>query len=918
MNRAIHAAPDAVVRGGAAPTRDWFAGGAHDILARCSFPPAVIVSELLDELRERLGATYRIDRELGGGGMSRVFVAEEIALGRAIVLKVLPPELRPVLSAARFEREVRVAARLQHPHIVPLLAAGHVGDVLFYTMPLVEGESLRARLDRQNELPVAEATRLLRDVADALAHAHREGVVHRDIKPDNILLSHGYAMVTDFGVARALDEAASDVTVTRTGMAVGTPAYMAPEQAAADSAVDHRADLYALGVVGYEILAGQAPFRGSTFQALVAAHFTQMPAPLRDVRPSVPAELAAVVHCLLEKRPADRFQNADELVSALDRLASGRGPSFTPGSAPPESPPAAAAASPGERMQPSAGGSGLTRRALLVGSAAVALAGAFGGGVLVGRRGAPGGSAAYQRLTFRRGMIRTARFGPDFRTVLYGALWDGDVCRVYSVRPESPESAPLPLPPAAPLAVSTTGELALALGTHLRGIMTYGTLARVPLAGGAPRELQERVKYADWSPDGTELAIVRAAGDRDQLEFPAGTVLAVPDSPTGGFSFPRVSPAGDAVAVFELEAPGNLVGRVVIVDRSGVKRVRSALYFNVFGLAWRGDAVWFTAADTRPLFRNAVYEMQSSGAARIIARVPGNTSLHDIAPDGRALIARTDDRSGIAVRAPGEATARDLSWLDASMLADISPDGRQILFTETGVGGGPKESAYLRSTDGSPAVRLGDGRAQALSPDGRWAIVRSEAHPPRFDVIPTGAGEAFRMERPGLALLDVRWLPGGQRVVARARPGEGPPRLYLLDVVGSAVRPVTPASLAIGSWALSPDGTMVAVSTGERIELFPTAGGASRPVPGDNGAWTVVGWIESGVLVSDRPEEGSSVFALDPVTGRRVVWAEVRPQDPAGIMSLGLGGLVVTADGRSYGYSWHRAMSDLYLVEGWG
>lgn len=877
------------------------------------------MSELLEELRNQLGGAYRIDRELGGGGMSRVFVAEEIALGRTIVLKVLPPELRPVLSAARFEREVRVAARLQHPHIVPLLAAGHVGDVLYYTMPLVEGESLRARLDRQYELPVAEATRLLRNVADALAHAHREGVVHRDIKPDNILLSHGYAMVTDFGVARALDEAASDVTVTRTGVAVGTPAYMAPEQAAADTAVDHRADLYALGVVGYEMLAGQAPFRGPTFQALVAAHFTQTPAPLRDARPSVPVELAAIVHCLLEKRPADRYQNADDLVAALDRISSG-GMASMPRSTPAESPTAPTSATLAERTGPVPAARGVSRRSILLGGAAAALAGAFGSGVLVGRRGRAGATPAYQRLTFRRGMIRTARFGPDFRTVLYGALWDGDVCRIYSVRPESPESAPLSLPPGAPLAVSTSGELALALGTHRRGIMTYGTLARVPLTGGAPRELQERVKYADWSPDGAELAIVRAVGDRDQLEFPAGTALAVPDSPTGGFSFPRVSPAGDAVAVFELEAPGSLVGRVVIVDRSGVKRTESTRYFNVFGLAWRDDAVWFTAADTRPLFRNAVYAMHASGAARIIARVPGNTSLHDIAPDGRALIARTDDRSGFAVRIPGEPAERDLSWLDASLLADISPDGRQILFTESGVGGGPRESAYLRNTDGSAAVRLADGRAQALSPDGLRAIVQSESRAPHFDVIPTGAGKAFRMERPGFALLEVRWLPDARQVVAHAREGDHEPRLYLLDVEGSGVRPVTPAGLAIrgGGWAVSPDGAMVAASTGQRIELFPVTGGGSRQVPGDTGTWSVVGWIERGILVSQRPEEGSTVFSVDPATGRRTVWADIQPQDPAGIMNLDLGTLVVTPDGRGYGYSWHRAMSDLYLVEGWG
>ncbi len=872
------------------------------------FPsPVTPVSGLLEDLRARLGATYRLERELGGGGMSRVFLAEEIALGRRVVLKVLPSELASVLSAERFEREVRVAARLQHPHIVPLLAAGRAGDTLYYTMPLVEGESLRSRLDKQHELPIAEAIRLLREVADALAHAHREGVVHRDIKPDNILLSHRHAMVTDFGIARAVSEAVGGTTLTHTGMVVGTPAYMAPEQAAGDAHIDHRADLYALGVVAYEMLAGQPPFRGATHQALIAAHLTRTPAPLTEARPSVPAELAAIVHCCLEKRAADRYGDVDELVTALDRITPSPGhvQVVTPHPRP---------------VDPPSGGAAISRRTMLKGGVALGLLGAgFGGGALL-TRSTQTTLPSYQRLTFRRGMIRTARFGPDFRTVLYGALWDGDVCRVYTVRPESPESSALPLPPATPLAVSGSGELALALGTHSRGIMTYGTLARVPIAGGAPRELQEHVKYADWSPDGRDLAIVRRVGDREQLEFPAGTTLAGPDAPGGGFSFLRVSPRGDAVAVFELDIASELIGRVVIMDRSGVKRATSPRpYFNVFGLAWKDDEVWFTAADELPLFRNTIYAMKDSGAVRIVARVPGNTSLHDIAPDGRVLIARTDDRSGISVRVPGEVTERDLSWLDASTFADISADGRRILFSEYGVGGGPRRSTYLRGTDGSPAVRLGDGMAQALSPDGRWAITQSDLVP-YLDVIPTGPGEALRLERPGLRFLDVRWLPDGRQVVVRAQPANGPARLYVLDVQGDTTRPVTPEGLALSSvgWSVSPDGAMVAVSTAQGVELFPVAGGASRRVPGGSDRWNVVGWIERGLLISDAPEAGGVVFRVDPATGRRDTWADIQPQDPAGIMNLDLHSLVVTPDGRGYGYTWHRAVSDLYLVEGWG
>jgi serine/threonine-protein kinase len=254
--------------------------------------------------------------------MSRVFLAEETALGRRVVIKVLPPELAAVLSADRFQREVRLAAALQHPHIVPLLAAGTAGDVLYYTMPFVEGESLRARLAREGELPVPEAVRLLREVVDALAYAHRQGVVHRDIKPDNILLSQHHAVVTDFGIAKALSAAGGGGTLTGTGLAIGTPAYMAPEQATGEAGVDHRADIYSLGALAYEMLTGEAPFRGSTAQALIAAQLTRAATPVTELRPAVPAALAAVIHRCLEKRPADRFQRAEEMLAALEPFSS--------------------------------------------------------------------------------------------------------------------------------------------------------------------------------------------------------------------------------------------------------------------------------------------------------------------------------------------------------------------------------------------------------------------------------------------------------------------------------------------------------------------------------------------------------------------------------------------------------------------
>ena len=276
--------------------------------------------DLRDQLQHTLGASYTLERELGGGGMSRVFVAEDTALGRSVVVKVLPPEMASGVSIERFKREITLAARLQHPHIVPLLSAGETGGLPYFTMPFVEGESLRARLARGEEVPLKAAVHLLREVASALAYAHRKGVIHRDIKPENVLITEQHAMVTDFGVAKAISAAthADADGLTAVGVALGTPAYMAPEQVAGDPGTDHRADIYAFGVIAYELLAGRAPFAGRTAQALMAAHVLETPEAISSRRVGVPAELSALVMRCLEKSPDNRPQSAEDILRRLD------------------------------------------------------------------------------------------------------------------------------------------------------------------------------------------------------------------------------------------------------------------------------------------------------------------------------------------------------------------------------------------------------------------------------------------------------------------------------------------------------------------------------------------------------------------------------------------------------------------------
>jgi serine/threonine protein kinase len=278
-----------------------------------------------EQLKDSLSNAYDIERELGGGGMSRVFVATDRLLGRKVVIKVLSPELTAEMSRGRFRREIQVAAQLQHPHIVTLFTAGEHGDLVYYTMPFIEGESLKSALDKQGQLSVPDVVRVLYDVVDALAYAHRHGVIHRDIKPANILRSGSHALVTDFGVAKALNAAMPSSAMTSTGMAIGTPAYMAPEQLAGDPAADHRVDLYALGLLSYELLTGKSPFAGPTPQAVLAAVLTRDPEPLHEVRPEVPPKLSAIIMKCLSKIPGGRPPDAESLLDALDMVATASG-----------------------------------------------------------------------------------------------------------------------------------------------------------------------------------------------------------------------------------------------------------------------------------------------------------------------------------------------------------------------------------------------------------------------------------------------------------------------------------------------------------------------------------------------------------------------------------------------------------------
>jgi Tol biopolymer transport system component len=529
----------------------------------------------------------------------------------------------------------------------------------------------------------------------------------------------------------------------------------------------------------------------------------------------------------------------------------------------------------------------------------------------------------FRQLTFRRGTIFSARFAPDGHTIVYGAYWDGRPVQLFSMRPESPESSPLPLPGADILSISSAGEMALLLGRQPTGWTPSGTLARAALAGAAPRELLEVVQEAVWNPDGSALAVVRAeVGGGPRLEYPAGKMLYQTEG--GWLSHPRFSPEGDAIAFAEHPVKGDDKGHVSLVDLGGKKRDLTGHYAGgVQGIAWTpaGDEVWYTASESGTnLELRAV--SRRGGPSRVVLRVPGRLTLQDISREGRVLVTHDTMRPSLMVRTADSDGERDLAWLDCSDARDFSPDSTRVFFAEECTGAGT-EGAYLRITDGSPAVRLGDGYAFGISPDGRWALSIVSNPPPQLFLLPTGAGEPRVLPRGKIvryAGYTADWFADSRRFVFAAREQGKERQLYIQDIQGGEPRAISREGLVL-RWArlLSPDQKYVAAIdlNDGKTWIVPVEGGSSRPAPGTKPDELPAGWTADGrSLYIYRPDSGAptKVYLVDVANGQRKLWKAIMPSDPAG--TYGIEGLAVNPDGKSYVYTLGRTLSGLYLVEG--
>jgi serine/threonine protein kinase/Tol biopolymer transport system component len=846
---------------------------------------------------------YKIVAPIGAGGMGEVYRAQDTRLERDVAVKVLSRTLvNDAEALRRFEQEARAAGMLNHPNILAIYDIGVEGEQRYIVSELLEGQSLRARV-REGPIPARRALDYGAQLARGMAAAHERGIIHRDLKPENVFVTRdGHVKILDFGLVKlagqrvpaAQQNSDTEPTLvpghTEPGRIMGTVGYMAPEQIRGLPG-DSLSDIFAFGAILYEMLAGRPAFRGESPIETLNAILRDDPLDFFELNLRIPAALDRIVRHCLEKKPEDRFQSARDLAFDLGSLSGLTSKMVYAG--------------PRWRINARA-----LAIPLLVVVAALAT---LGGGYLLGQRNGRIPPPSFHRLTYRGGTIYNARFSSDGQTVFYGGRWGSNPMAVFSARPDSPESRGLEFGVADVLGVSRSGLLAISLNRRPIGyVRNSGTLAQVPIAGGAPRKILDDVEEADWSPDG-RLAIVRTVTGRNRLEFPIGRVLY---QTVGWISSPRFSPRGDAIAFVDHPFLNDDRGTVSIVTTAdATRRTLTSEAQSVQGLAWRpnGDEVWFTAE--RDGTARALRTVTLRGKERVIATSAGALSLHDIAADGRALVSRDLVRAGIVGVDKGGANPRDLSWLDYSVVRDLSADGRTIVFSESGEAGGALYGVYLRHTDGDSAVRLGDGTTEALSPDGNWVLSiprnRKEA---QIVMLPTGTGQAHAITHDAINHRSARWFPDGRRILFHGNEPGRPPRLWVQSIDGGGLRAVSPENV-VGT-QVTPDNRYILGRAGDRkYYLYPVAGGAPVPVPALHGDDVPVRFTPDGraVFVGTFGKIPALLTKVDLASGARVPWLDAMPAEPSGLTNVGP--IFVTPDGGRSVYSYTRLLSDLYLVE---
>jgi len=848
----------------------------------------------------RLGP-YEIVSPLGAGGMGEVYRATDTRLDRAVAIKVLPGELaRDAAALARFEREAKAVAALSHPNILALHDFSTEGDLAYAVMELLEGETLRARLAGGAIAP-RKAIEYGVQIARGLAAAHERGVIHRDLKPENLFVTRDERVkILDFGLAKRSVSAEAETMElderTGPGTVLGTVGYMSPEQVRGEE-VDARSDLFSFGIVLYEMLAGQRAFRGESAVETMSAILKEEPPELAATGRDLPPGLDRIVRHCLEKKREVRFQSARDLAFDLESVAELR----STGARAPLSEPA-------------------KKRSRLVaaGILVVALLAAVGAGWKLGHSATgPSTAIQFERLTVRRGVVTASRFAPDGKTFVYSAAWEGRRLGLFVGRAGAPDARSLGLEGATVFSVSPQSDLAVGLDWHVVvGYQGLGTLATVPLEGGAPRPLLEDVQSADWAPDGKQIAVSRFRDGAFQLEYPLGTVLA--ESSTGWISDVRVSRDGKRVAFVLHPNRGDNRGVVSWVEPGGeVKKVSDPLFLN--GIAWSPDGreIWAAPDD------GTVWSYDLSGNRRALTSLMGQIRIDDVAADGRALLVNSSTRRETVVHRPDTIAEQSLGWFDWAFLEFLSADGSTVLFNEQKIEAEGGYAIYMRRTDGSPPIRLGDGSGMALSPDGQWVLGLHDIFSPHptLNLIPTGAGQPRKLSDDGNQYQAWgRFTPDGESIVLLgSRPG-GDFQVFRRDLEGSApTRQITRHGSRVSMFgiAISPAGDRVVLPERDGpIRIYPLDGSTPTVVPATTPHDEPLGWAPDGktVYVADPRTMPLRIDRIDLASGARRFWKDVGPADPAGVSRLGP--VFLSADGETIAVSFIRSLDEIYLATG--
>ena len=543
---------------------------------------------------------------------------------------------------------------------------------------------------------------------------------------------------------------------------------------------------------------------------------------------------------------------------------------------------------------------------------------ALGAGMLLQRGLVKSLPPSYQQITFGSGTIRAARFAPDGQTIVYSAAWDGSPLKLFLKHPSSPDSLPLELPSANLLSISPSGEMAIAIDCRSNhpGVCA-GTLARAALTGGSPRDVAEGVQEADWAPDGSNFMVVRDVGGKSRLEFPMGKILY---ETSGHISYARLSPKADRIAFLDHPFPLDDAGTVAVIDLAGKKTTLTSKWASEGGLAWSasGDEVWFTATEAGA--NRSLYAVTPAGKLRVVTRVPGGLKLHDVARSGRVLLTRESPRVGVRGVLQGDTRERDMSFLDYSFAADLTPDAGVLLFDEEGEAGGANYTVFVRKADGSPVVRLGEGNAMAISPDGKWALSMLPKPDSPFILLPTGTGEHREIKTGGVSPEQAAtWLPDNKSIVfAGSEPGHRL-RLYVQSIDGGPPRAISPEGIvaALPGFAVSPDGkTVAAIGPERKAMLFPVDGGVPRELSGIADEEVPLRFSADGrsLYLWKRGDVPAHVTRLELASGKRETFRDLIPVDPSGVERIS--NVLVTPDGKGYAYCFTRLLSDLFVVEG--